>query len=396
MNEKKKKSYWFQNLLTSQRWSGFTVPVFCVILAFLAASVILLLLGKNPLVGFASFLQGSGILPKASYGGGAGMQSDFFYFLGYVAPMLLSALGFIIGFRCGLFNIGISGQMLTSGFVATIAVGYSETIPAPIAKILVIVIGAVVGGLLGAFIGFLKYRFNVHEVVSTIMVNYILNYLVGFFINKKYVNMLTRSSRPCMDNAALMIRDVNIGGIACDIPLGIFLAIAVAILIHYIFRKTVFGFELTAVGSNSRCARYTGIHVGKRMIMAMTLSGALAGLAGVTYYCGYYTTIVPKTLPGMGYDCIAVALLGTSDPIGSIFASLLISSVQNGSNYMNSVLGVQKEIAMLIIAILLLFSACGSYFKYLAHRKLQRVMDAELQAKAKADAETEQASGKEA
>ena len=188
---------------------------------------------------------------------------------------------------------------------------------------------------------------------------------------------------------------MQIAGVNCTIPLGVFLAVALAFFLDWLFKRTVAGFELKAVGQNPKAAKYAGINVGKRLIQAMALSGALAGLAGVAYYCGYYTTIVPKTLPQMGYDCIAVALLGNGNPIGSIFASILVSVFQNGSNFMSSTLGVQKEIASLIVGIMLLFSACGGYFKFLAHRKLQRAEDATIEAKAKAEAAVEATTGEE-
>ena len=107
----------------------------------------------------------------------------------------------------------------------------------------------------------------------------------------------------------------------------------------------------------------------------MMLSGVLAGMAGVTYYLGYTNTIIPKTLAGMGYDAIATALLGNNTPLGAIFASLLITIFQNGSNYMSSMLGVAKEIASVITGILLLFSACSGFFRYLAENRLNKIED---------------------
>ena len=378
-------------ILDGNRWSSISVSILSILLSLICASIVLLVLGKNPLVAFQSFLQGAGFLPKANYGGGSGMLSDLFTFLNLLAPMILAALSFIVGFKAGLFNIGISGQMLTSGFLATAIVGYSG-LDAVIAKPLVIVIGIVVGGLLGAFIGFLKYKFNIHEVVSTIMVNYIVNYLTGFFINTYFADPLTRSMRICSSEARLTWMDVPLGGVACDIPLGIVLAVLAALIVKFIFDKTVFGFELRAVGMNARCAKYTGIKVGNRIVLSMVLAGMLAGLAGVTYYCGYYNTIVPKTLPDLGYDAIGVALLGNSSPIGAIFAGALIGIFQTGSNYMSSSLGVAREIASLITGILLLFSACGGYFRYLAHRRMERLADEAVQL---AKEQTTAESGKE-
>lgn len=378
-------------LLDGHRWSSISVSVLSILLSLICASAVLLILGKNPLMAFQSFLQGAGFWPKENYGGGNGMLSDLFTFLNLLAPMVLAALSFIVGFKAGLFNIGISGQMLASGFLATAIVGYSG-LDAVIAKPLVIIIGILAGGLLGAFVGFLKYKFNIHEVVSTIMVNYIVNYLTGFFINTYFADPLTRSMRICGSNARLTWMDVQLGGVACDVPLGIVLALAAALAVKFIFDKTVFGFELRAVGMNARCAKYTGIKVGSRIVTSMVLAGMLAGLAGVTYYCGYYNSIVPKSLPDLGYDAIAVALLGNASPIGAIFAGILIGIFQTGSNFMSSTLGVAREIASLITGILLLFSACGGFFRYLARRRLERLADeaAEL-----AKAQSAQAPGKE-
>ena len=375
-----KKGNLLARLLTSDRWSNVTVSVLAVLLMLLASGIILLILGKNPLVAFRSFLQGCGFLPKAKYGGGSGQLSDLFDFLNILAPMLLAALAFIVAFKTGLFNIGISGQMLLSGFLATIMVGYMKELSPWIAKPLVILIGAAAGGLLGALIGFLKYKFNIHEVVSTIMVNYIISYTTGFFINTRYVDMLTRSSRICTPAARLTWTKVNIGGVSCNVPLGIAVALIGAFIVKFIFDRTVFGFELKAVGTSRRCARYIGVNVRRSIILSMALSGIFAGLAGVAYYLGYTNTMVPKTLPGMGYDSIAVALLGSSSPIGSIFASVIVTIFQSGANYMSSSVGVAKEIASLITGILLLFAACGEYMKMLGRRRIEKEEDARIAA----------------
>lgn len=120
--------------------------------------------------------------------------------------------------------------MLASGFLATALIGYSG-LDAYLAKPLVILVGIVAGGALGAFVGFLKYKFNIHEVVSTVMLNYIISYLTGFFINGYYADMLTRSMRICSDASRLTWMNVQIGGVKCNVPLGIVLAIAAAFLV---------------------------------------------------------------------------------------------------------------------------------------------------------------------
>ena len=408
----KKKNLFLARRLTG-KYASLWVSVIAILLTIVTATVLLLLIGKNPLVAIRSFLQGCGFLAKENYGGGSGQLTDLLDFLNYLTPLILASLAFIVAFKAGLFNIGISGQMMLAGFTATVLVGYNKALSPFIAKPLVLLIGLVVGGLTGVLVGYLKYRFNIHEVVSTIMINYIISYLIGFFINTYYLDMMTRNSKVCTPEARLTLtnvmigniksvndsvdimarsfetlhtnasagyekqQDVNdriqvIGNIKSKIPLGLIGAILVALLVSFLFRKSVLGFEIKAVGQNRRCSEYSGIRVSRTILISMGLSGAIAGLAGVAYYLGYTNTIIQKSLPGMGYDSISVALLGSGSPIGSIFAAVVVAVFQQGANYMSSSVGVVKEIASLITGIMLLFASCGNYMKYRAARTMQQ------------------------
>jgi simple sugar transport system permease protein len=359
------------HLLDDDRTSPIAIPLFFVILTLLAASILLLVLGKNPLAAFAAFLRGSGFMPRPSYAGGQNMFTDFLSFLGILAPMLLASLGMIVGLKAGMFNIGIAGQMLASGFTAMILIGYSG-LPGLIARPLVILIGIAVGGFMGAAVGFLKYRFNIHEVVSTIMFNYITSYVTGFYINTYFADIITRSSKVCSAASRLTITGLSLGKLRPTLPLGILVAVAAVIIIRFLLERTTVGFELKAVGMNRDAAQYAGIREGRSIVLAMCVSGILAGLAGVSYYLGYYNNIVPKTLGSLGYDAIAVALLGNSSPVGAVFASILVTVFQKGSVYMSSRVKVPPEIASVITGFLLLFSACATYIRYYAHSKLEK------------------------
>ncbi len=360
----------FVKLLGNEKRQSVTIPVFAILLSLIVGAIVIAILGKNPFSAYGNILQGSGILPKARYAGGKSMLTDFFSFMNYWTPMIFAALAVAVALKAGLFNIGISGQMLAAGFVSSILIGYSS-LGAPIAKPLVIIISIIVGGIVGALIGWLKYKFNINEVVSSIMFNYIIQYVVAFLINTKYVDPVSRQSKNVSDAARLTLMNTKIGNYKFDIPLGIILAILVAFLIRFIFNKTTFGYELKAVGSNRKAAQYAGINVGKNMVMAMLISGALAGLAGATYYLGYFCSMQPKVLAATGYDSIAVALLGSSNPIGILFSSFLVSIIGKGSTYMSSTAGLDAEIASVIAGLILLFSACGEFIKY----KVKRAKD---------------------
>ncbi|NLK42865.1 MAG: ABC transporter permease [Tissierellia bacterium] len=365
-DEKRKNNIFtriIMKLLGNEKWQHLTIPIFLIFLSFVAASIIIIALGKNPLGAFYNLLQGAGILPKPSYAGYKSMLTDFLSLLNFMTPMIFASLAVAIALKGGLFNIGVSGQMLLAGFLATITIGYSG-LNWILAKPLVLIIGLIAGGLLGGIIGLLKYKFNINEVVSSIMFNYIIQYVLSFFIHSYYIDPVSRQSKYINDAARLTLVNVELIGLKMDISIGFVIAIILAILLKVFLDKSRLGFEIKAVGANPKGAKYAGINVGKTMILTMVLSGVFAGLAGVTYFLGYFASIQPKVLPSVGFDGIAVALLGNTNPYGIIGASFIISIIDRGSTYMSSIAGVRKEIASVITGMILLFSACSAYIQH--------------------------------
>ena len=366
-NNKSDKKQFFLSIFGDEKKQGITIPLFAIFLSLFACAIVILVLGKNPLSAYMNLLQGSGFLPKPSYPGHKSMLTDLASFLNAWTPMLFASLSVAVALKTGLFNIGVSGQMLIAGFITSITIGYSG-LNSFLAKPLVILCGAVIGALAGGLIGWFKYKFNINEVVSAIMINYIFQYVISFFINSFFVNPISRQSNPVSAESRLTLMDTVIGDLKMDIPLGIILAIISAFVVKFVLDRTVLGYELKAVGTSRNAARYAGINIGKNMILSMVFSGALAGLAGVTYYMGYYGSIQPNVLTTVGFDAIAVALLANSHPVGIIFSSLLITIISKGSTYMSSATGLESEIASVITGIILLFSACVAYIRYKINR----------------------------
>ncbi len=335
-------------------------PLLTILLSLVVGAIVIIILGKNPLTAYQNLLQGSGILPKDNYAAYKSILTDFTSFLNVLTPMIFAALAVAVALRAGLFNIGISGQMLIAGFVTTVLIGYSG-LGAILAKPLVLIVGAIVGALVGGFVGWLKYRFNINEVVSTIMINYIGQYIVSFFINIFYINPVTRQSNAVSRESRLTLVDVEALNLKMDIPLGIIVAVIAIVVVKIILDKTTFGYSLKCVGLSPSAARYAGIPTGRTIVSAMMVSGALAGLAGVTFYMGYFGSIQPMVLPSTGFDAIAVALLANNNPVGIFFSSFLITAISKGSTYMNSTSGLELEIAAVITGLILLFSACKDY-----------------------------------
>lgn len=370
-----KQSIWkkmISRTLGNKKTQSVTIPVFCVLIGLIAGAVVIAVLGKNPFSAYYNLLQGCGLAPKASYAGYKSILTDFLSFLNYLTPMIFAALAVAVAMRTGLFNIGVSGQMLAAGFLSSILVGYSG-LNAVLSKPLVLLIGILEGALVGGLIGLLKYKFNINEVVSSIMLNYIIQYVCSFCINTFYVDPVSRQSKAIAPAARLTLADTVVGNLKMDIPLGFVLALIAVFAVKFLLDRTKMGYEMKAVGFSRSASRYAGINVGKNIVITMLISGALAGLAGVTYYLGYFASIQPRVLSSTGFDAIAVSLLGSNNPVGIIFSSFLITIVDKGSTYMSSAAGIQAEIADVITGIILLFSACSAFISYL----LSRVKDEE-------------------
>lgn len=370
-----KQSIWkklISRTLGNRKTQSVTIPVFCVLIGLIAGAVVIAILGKNPFSAYYNLLQGCGLAPKASYAGYKSILTDFLSFLNYLTPMIFAALAVAVAMRTGLFNIGVSGQMLAAGFLSSILVGYSG-LNAVLSKPLVLLIGILAGALVGGLIGLLKYKFNINEVVSSIMLNYIIQYVCSFCINTFYVDPVSRQSKAIAPAARLTLADTLVGNLKMDIPLGFILALIAVFAVKFLLDRTKMGYEMKAVGFSRSASRYAGINVGKNIVVTMLISGALAGLAGVTYYLGYFASIQPRVLSSTGFDAIAVSLLGSNNPVGIIFSSFLITIVDKGSTYMSSAAGIQAEIADVITGIILLFSACSVFISYL----LSRVKDEE-------------------
>ena len=332
----------------------FAQSLIAIIISLIFGALILWLMGKDPVSAYMDLLRGSGLMEKVRYSGRQNMFTDFMSFIDAMTPMIFASLAVALALKGGFFNIGVSGQMLFAGFCAHMA---AMILPS---KIAVVIVGFVAGALIGALIGWLKYRFNVNEVVSSIMINSILMYLITFYINTFYINPVSRQSKSIISAARLTLSGFRWEGLKVDIALAFPVAIITALFLHWFIERTTYGYEIKASGLSPNAAYYAGMNVNRTALMTMTLSGALAGLAGVSYFCGYLAAIQPGVVPSMGFDAIAVSLLGGNDPLGCVLASFLITVISKGSVYMSSRQNIDMEIASLVTAFILTFAACSS------------------------------------
>ena len=270
-------------------------------------------------------------------------------------PYIFAGLAVAVSFRGGLFNIGAEGQLFVGG-LASVYVGYAiRGLPWFLHLPFALLVGIVAGGLWGAVPGYLKARTGAHEVINTIMMNYVAFRLTDYLLQGGPMTRpdglpITPEILSSARLPALLPRPVRL-------HLGFFLALAVAAGIYWFLWKTTYGFEIRMVGANPRAARYAGVAITRTVVLTMALSGALAGLAGANQVLGVDHRMVRAFSTGYGFDSIALALLGNSHPIGVVLASLLFGFLRGGAARMQSVAGVPVEIIRIVQAMVIIFIA---------------------------------------
>lgn len=275
------------------------------------------------------------------------------------APLILAGLGVAIGFRAGLFNIGAEGQLLAGG-MTSLFVGFSITgLPIFIHLPIALVAGAAAGAFWGAIAGWLRASTGAHEVITTIMLNFVALRLVDFLLRNPPIQKPGRNdpiSRSVLDSASLPAL-LDWLDLQLRVNAGIFLAILMVLVMAWFMFRTTIGFEFRAVGSNVDAARYAGIRIGRTMVAAMATGGALAGLAGATQVLGVLGRASPGFSAGLGFEAIAVALLGRGHPMGVLLAGLLFGALEAGGRQMQVKAGVSIDLITIIQALIVVFIA---------------------------------------
>jgi ABC-type uncharacterized transport system permease subunit len=284
-------------------------------------------------------------------------------------PYIFAGLAVALGFRGGLFNIGAEGQLFVGG-LASVYVGYViDGLPWVIHLPLALLAGILAGAVWGAVPGLLKARTGAHEVINTIMMNYIAFRLTDHLLQGPMARPdglpITREINRSAYLPALLPRPVRL-------HVGFFLALAIAALAYWFLWKTTLGLEIRMVGANPRGARYAGIRITTNIVLTMALSGALAGLAGANQVLGVDHRMVRAFSTGYGFDSIALALLGNSHPLGVVLASLLFGFLRGGSARMQSVAGVPVEIIRVVQAMVIIFVAAPEIIRGIYRLKAAR------------------------
>jgi simple sugar transport system permease protein len=275
----------------------------------------------------------------------------------FAAPLIAAGLGVGLGFRAGMFNIGGKGQMLLAGATAG-WVGYQFDMPWVLHLTVAIVAGMVSGGLWGGLAGYLKARTGAHEVIVTIMLNYVAYYLVFFALSQQSLlqapNSFNPKSLPMKESATLP----KLLGDQFNLHLGFVLALVAVAFTWWLLERSALGFRIRAVGLNPSAAKASGINVGRIYTVTMMIAGSLVGLAGVNQVLGTVTAGITVDLDaGIGFDAITVALLGRSRPLGILAAGILFGAFKAGGFAMQASEDIPVDIVLVVQSLIVLFIA---------------------------------------
>ncbi|MGZ6298910.1 MAG: ABC transporter permease [Candidatus Limnocylindria bacterium] len=363
------------------------VPTLAVISALILGAVVIVVsdpdfvakLGTDPGAafgaGFGSVLDAYGGLLKGSVGSIDAISETFLR----ATPLILAGLAVALGFRAGLFNIGAEGQIYIGGMFATI-VGISfQGLPTFIHLPLAVAAGFV-GGALWAFIpGILKARTGAHEVITTIMLNYVSYRVIDFALHQPLLQRPDRSdpvSRFVLDSATLppLFGDSRVHW-------GLIIALAAAVAVSWLLFRSTKGFEFRAVGLNPSAARYAGMSISGTIVLTMMISGGLAGLAGAGEILGTNHRLTPLFSPGWGFDAIALALLGGSRPIGVVGAALIFGALRAGAAPMQAATGIPIDLVVVIQALVIMFIAAPALVRGIYRIKVGKATGTEISIK---------------
>jgi len=337
----KMKSLWQTTLkdivFTSAR------PVYAIGLAFLVSAIMIGASKVNPITAYVALFQGA-------FGSLAGLANTCVR----ATPLLLAGLGIAYGFKAGLLNIGAEGQMYAGGAAATVVALIPLPVPAFLHVTLAVLAGFAGGIIWGIIPGYLRAYRGVSEIVVTLMLNYVAIYLINWLVEEPHplaeLNT-TFPQSPIIEKSAqlpILIKYTSMHA-------GIILGIVLGLILYLLLRYTPFGFKTRMIGQNPEAARYAGIRIKRQILFAMLISCGFGGLAGASEVLGLKHRLFDYFVGGVGYEAIAVALLANGNALGVIFSAFFFGALKAGANKMQIVSGIESSMALIVMALAVLF-----------------------------------------
>ncbi|WP_059171724.1 ABC transporter permease [Bacillus sp. FJAT-27445] len=350
------------NIFKRKSW---VVPFVAIILGLLLGALVMFAGGYDPVLAYNSMLWK---IFGSSYDIGEALRT--------ITPLVMSGLAVAIAFRSGLFNIGVDGQIVM-GSLGALIVGTQLSLPPIIHGVVAILFGALLGGIWGGLIGYIKAKRGVNEVITSIMFNFIALYIANLMIRLFMAQAGTQRSEMIKESANIQIGWLSslMGG-AC-IHWGFFIAVAAVIFYYIYINKTKWGYELRAAGMNPHAAKFAGMKVSNVMVRAMFISGVFGGLIGTFEVLGVFNYVaVSSVTSGLGFDGIAVALLGANTAFGVLLAGGLVGALTYGSQGMSFGANVPGEIVRMVIGFIIFFVAAPGIVRMILPSFLKKKKEA--------------------
>ncbi|WIV13433.1 ABC transporter permease [Proteiniborus sp. MB09-C3] len=326
----------------SERFNAAFRLVFSLFLALVIGGLLFLIAGYSPLSAYAAIFKGAIGSP------GAVMTA-----LSQATPIIFTGLAFMVAHKSGVLNIGAEGQLYAGAMAAAIAGAYIKGLPLWIHLVISLLAAIIAGGVWGAIIGILKVRFGSQEVITSIMMNSIMINFTSYLANF-----------PLKDEGSIgqtiRIQQTSILPVLSSkhqLTIAIFLAVIATVIMHYVFKQTVLGYEMEAVGKKSRSAKTAGINTGKISIISMFLSGAIAGLAGASVVLGVSHRFIDGFSSGYGFDGIAVAALAGGNILSLLISGFFFGALKAGAMTVNRVAKIPFDFVIVIQALVIIFIA---------------------------------------
>jgi ABC-type uncharacterized transport system permease subunit len=326
--------------IPKSRGGALLTPVLALGASLVIGVILLLLSGVDPLAAYGSLFNGA-------FGSSQALGRT----LSNATPLILTGLAVAFSFRGGFFNIGADGQF-AAGAVTAAYLGVTLRLPGVFGPIAVLLASALAGGLVGALAGVLKARFGAHEVVTTIMLNFIvLNFAMWLLLHPLSAHFQVPGSRKISPNNSLPALPFGLAGVHVGLLVALLSAIAATVFLW----RTPMGLELRLAGISAKAARYSGVSATLTAVVALGGGGAFAGLAGAGEVLGTYGNMTVPFVTNLGFLGIGVALLGRNHPLGCIVGGIVIGALAAGGQQMQFDLGISAHLTEILVGILLIF-----------------------------------------
>lgn len=337
--------------------------IISILMGFLIGAIVLKLSGYPPLEAYKSLFQGVFKRPR-----------NVGWMVVNATPIIFTGLGVCFAFKAGLFNIGAEGQFMIGAIVGFI-IGFSLDLPSFLLIPIALICAFLAGALYGAIAGFIKAKFGMHEVITTIMLNWIAFYFHNFIVNiKAFKQPNSMGTFEIKDAAKITLFEKSAGNLPgflksffqAPVHFGIVLAIITAIILYFILDKTTLGYQFKACGLNSEASEYAGINTKRKITQSMAIAGGVCALGGCCQVLGFsYSISLLSSMENFGFDGLAVSLLANNNPFGCILSGLFFGGLNYGGTNIQRVLQVPSEVISIIMGTIIVFTAIPLVFKIL-------------------------------